>query len=71
MTNTTTVLGSKLETKTINNFLRSKAENNDTAFNAFCSRVTQVIRMLSGEPDANVTGVDDASSFMSYYSTKV
>ena len=70
-TNHTTVLGSKLGTKTIDQFLESKAENDDAAFNAFRSRITQVIRALSGQSDVNVTGMHDVRSFMSCSSTLI
>ena len=66
-----TVLGLKLETKTINNFLESKSKEGDPAFNALRSRITQVIRALSGQPDTVVTGLHDVRSFMSCSSIQI
>ncbi|KAF9783985.1 hypothetical protein BJ322DRAFT_1007764 [Thelephora terrestris] len=50
-TNHSTALGSKLETKTIDAFLESETKKDDLAFNALRSRITQVIRALSGQSD--------------------
>ena len=42
---------SRQNPKTINSFLEGKAKGKDAAFNAFCSRITQVIRVLSEQSD--------------------
>ena len=66
-----TVLGSKLETKTIDNFLESKSKEGESVFNTLRSHITQVIQALSGHPDTVVTGLHDVHSFISCSSIQI